>query len=117
MLKNSIVTLLILFSSRAYSLECTAHNRHVNESGVLIQSESKLITTLDTIDMASLEGELYGQLYFLTYNKQDEDGLLQIVDSADNTKGIVARSSFNKKGFMSLTLVDNQIVHRLECFK
>jgi hypothetical protein len=67
--------------------------------------------------MASLEGELYGQLYFLTYNKQDEDGLLQIVDSADNTKGIVARSSFNKKGFMSLTLVDNQIVHRLECFK
>jgi hypothetical protein len=115
MCQKLLALISVICSFNAYSIECTAHHRHVDEDGQLVQSQTKLTTTLEIGDILNLECELNGQLYFLDFNKADDDGLLQIVDASDYTKGIVSRSSFNKRGVMSLTLVDNQTVHRLEC--
>jgi hypothetical protein len=115
MIKLKILTLFILFSISAFGIDCTASNRYVNTEGDLIQSEIQLTKTFDANKTLQFSGELNGQYYFFTYDLTQEDGLLQIVDANDNTKGIVSRSAFNKQGLVSLSLVDNQIVHRLQC--
>lgn len=116
MYKALLVTICLLLSFNAFSFECTAINRYA-VNGEYFQSKVLLQTTLDTVVSVKMETEHRGQFYFVTYNKQDEDALLQIVDVNNETKGIVARTAFNKNGRMSLTLVDGQTIHRMECVK
>lgn len=116
MLKATFVTIFLLLSFNAFSFDCTAIDRYV-EKGEYHESRAALISTLDNTNTLKMEVEHKGQFYFITYNKQDEDGLLQIVNSADDTKGIVVRASFNKYGIMSVSSVDGQTVHRMECYK
>ena len=114
MYKALLVAICLLLSFSSFSFECTAINRYA-VNGEYFQSKVLLQTTLDTVAFLKMETKHRGQLYFVTYNKQDEDALLQIVDANNDTKGIVARTAFNKNGRMSLTLVDGQTVHRMEC--
>ena len=116
MYKSLLAALCLFLSFSAFSIECTAINRYA-ANGEYFESKASLERTLDTVVSLKMETEHRGQLYFITYSKQDEDALLQIVDTNNETKGIVARSAFNKNGRMSLTLVDGQTVHRMECIK
>lgn len=116
MLKTTFATILLLLSFNAFSFDCTAIDRYT-EKGEYHESRAALAFTLENANTLKMEVEHKGQLYFITYNKQDDDGLLQIVNAADDTKGIVVRASFNKYGIMSVSSVDGQTVHRLECFK
>jgi hypothetical protein len=116
MLKSSIVAVCLFLSYNAHSFDCTAIDRYVVK-GEYRESRSALEPTLENINILKMEVELKGQWYSVTYNKQDEDGLLQIINSSDDRKGIVVRASFNKNGMMSVSSVDGQTVHRMECFK
>lgn len=116
MFKSLISILCLTFSFSLFSFECTAIDRYV-EKGEYHESRSALLTTLENANTLKMEVEHKGQLYFITYNKADDDGLLQIVNAADDTKGIVVRAAFNKYGMMSVSSVDGQTVHRMECFK
>ena len=116
MIKSLVGILCLSFSFSAFSFECTAIARYV-EKGEYHESRSALITTLENANNLKMEIEHRGQLYFITYNKTDDDGLLQIVNAVDDTKGIVVRAAFNKYGMMSVSSVDGQVVHRMECFK
>ena len=106
----------VVLSFNAFSFDCTAIDRYV-EKGEYHESKAALIFTLDNAHILKMEVEHKGQFYFVTYNKEDDDALLQIVNSANDTKGIVVRASFNKYGIMNVSSVDGQIVHRMECFK
>lgn len=116
MMKTLFAGTSLLLSFNAFSFDCTAIDRYV-EKGVYYESKATLVYTLDNAHTLKMEVQHKGQLYFVTYNKQDDDALLQIVNSADDTKGIVVRASFNKYGVMSVSSVDGQVVRRMECFK
>ena len=116
MFKSLVGVLFLSFSFSAFSFECTAIDRYV-EKGEYHESRSALISTLENSNTLKMEVEHKGQWYFITYNKIDDDGLLQIVNAVDDTKGIVVRAAFNKYGMMSVSSVEGQSVHRMECFK
>lgn len=116
MFKSTIAVLTLISSFSAFSFECTAINRYF-EKGEYHEEKSALMTTLENSSVLKMEVELNGEQFFITYNKNDEDALIQIVNAKDDTKGIVARSAFSKYGSMSLTTVDGQTVYRMECFK
>lgn len=116
MMKTLFAGACLVLSFNAFSFDCTAIDRYV-EKNENHESKAALVFTLDNAHTIKMEVEHRGQLYFVTYNKEDDDALLQIVNSADDTKGIVVRASFNKYGIMNVSRVDGQTVHRMECFK
>jgi hypothetical protein len=116
MIKTLFAGACLFVSFNAFSFDCTAIDRYV-EKGEHHESKAALVFTLENEHTLKMEVEHKGQFYFVTYNKEDDDALLQIVNSADDTKGIVVRASFNKYGIMSVSSVDGQVVHRMECFK
>lgn len=116
MFKSSIALVSLILSYNAFSFDCTAIDRFVDK-GEYHETRAALVSTLENDHILKMEVEHKGQWYFVTYNKQDDDGLLQIVSSSDDTKGIVVRAAFNKYGMMSVSSVEGQVVHRMECFK
>lgn len=115
MFKNILSILTLLSSTSAFSIECRAIDRYNQAEKRIVETEIQLVKTYDVSAILKLEGALNGKLYFLTYDGDQGDALMQIVDGNDYTKGVVSRSAFNKHGRMSLSQVDGESVHRLEC--
>lgn len=116
MLQKSLAAICLLLSFNVMAFECTAIDRYMDK-GEYHESRAALLTTLDNDLFLKMEVEHMDDLYFITYSKEDEEALVQIVDASDDTKGIVARMSFSKYGFLSLSKVDGSKVQRIECYK
>ena len=116
MLKSSIAMVCLFLSYSAFSFDCTAIDRFVDK-GEYHETKAALVSTVENDHILKMEVEHKGQWYFVTYDKKEDDGLLQIVSAVDDTKGIVVRAAFNKYGMMSVSSVEGQVVHRMECFK
>ena len=113
-----VATLLstIILSTVSMGVECTAYDRYIDQDRNVIETKKKLEKIEEQFSSTLYAVELAGYSYFLTYDKVEEDGLLQIINSSDETKGIVSRSAFGKRGRISLALIDGNVVRRIECF-
>lgn len=115
MKKQIIALALLLTSFNSFAINCKAIDRQMTADAQIIESEVQLDKVFDSSTHVQFQAEVKNYLYFLTYDKIDQSGLMQIIQADDNTVGLVSRSAFSKSGVMSLSRVDGQNVQRIEC--
>jgi hypothetical protein len=118
-MKNLLVVLIGILcgASQAQAISCEASNRFKNSSDEIVTNTKKMQISAENAAYIILEANLDGYDYFLTYDKFDDAGMLQIVESKDTTSGLVSRSAFTKKGYMATALVVLSTVRKVECRK
>jgi hypothetical protein len=125
LMKNlfSLICLTILFSSINVSaatenlkIKCTA------EVSEILNTNERITKTaeLDVIDESelyiSLSIDLGGKNFSFSGNKKDNIFYVSITELPNYDQGALTTSAFSIDGRLQLSLVNKNVVHKLECF-
>lgn len=99
------------------AVECKASVTETFADGTQRREEAVLKTEVDNGHDIILSAELDGRAFVLSGNHSDEIYMLSITWGPDYRIGSLTTGSFSPKGRLQISMVDNALVHKVECFK
>lgn len=116
-MKALIVTSLLLASLSAQArIACTASVLEFFADGTSRRESAELKVDLETVKDISMSAELDGRAFVFNGSKEDNTYLVSITWGPDYRTGALTTASFNPAGRLQISMVDNGLVHKLECF-
>ena len=99
------------------SLICRAYYTHTVEANTSVTEEMELAVESESGGHLQQSVDFQGRNFSALYFKASDDLLLQIVQSADTTQGLVSRGRLDQSRSIALTEVKGATVYKLECKK
>ncbi|KYG63151.1 hypothetical protein AZI86_15705 [Bdellovibrio bacteriovorus] len=101
----------------AENVKCTAKYFEVLPDGNARKAESVLKVTDDSTAHLLLETELEGRGYVFNGPKKNGPYMLTISKAPDYTFGSNTTGEFSAEGRLQVSVVEGNIVHKLECYR
>lgn len=119
-LKNVLLILIFSLSSIAFSAEtidCKAQYLEFLENGTTISEQVPLDIIESTEHYIQLSADLRVKNFSFSGDLKQNTFYVSITDLPDHTAGSLTTASFSNDHRLQLSIVNENIVYKLECFK
>jgi hypothetical protein len=119
-LKNALLILIFSFSSVAFSAEeihCTAQYLEFSNNGTTISEQVPLDIIESTEHYIQLSTDLRLKNFSFSGDLKQNIFYVSITDLPNHAAGSLTTASFSNDDRLQLSIVNENIVYKLECFK
>lgn len=109
------IILTCVISPLAQAIDCTSSYRSVDDRGELIEKTAPMEVVSDAGGVKNFESEIQDRLFFVVWFDVEQEFLMQIVNKADDHKGLTSRSGLDSKGSARLSEIDGSTVYSISC--
>jgi len=112
-----IFVLLFIPSFSQAQFDCTAQVFEALPNGKARQEVVQMTPEYESEHRIVLSAELDGRAYTFNGPKKSGPYLVSITEAPDYTKGSLTTSDFSPEGRLQISVVNGQLVHKLECYR
>ncbi len=107
------LTLAMLITTSAFSMDCIGSKRFIDERGQSQFQEVKLINAFDYTD-SKVHADI-NEAYYVFTRYEKEKYVAKITFGPDYTRGITSTATFDENKKFELASVDGGTVYKLSC--